>query len=61
MVTTLMLSSRTLRHRGRGGQCDQPIVGPVGPDGKMMDGIGVMQGDAQVVGFRVEFLYTNRF
>ena len=57
----LARTTATQQGFGSGGQCDQPIVGPVGPDGKMMDGIGVMQGDAQVVGFRVEFLYTNRF
>ena len=46
---------------GNGGQCEQPVIGPVGPDGKMYDGIAAMQASAQVTGFRGEFLYTNRF
>lgn len=46
---------------GNGGQCDQPIIGPVGPDGQMLEGAAALASDAPVVGFRAEYLYTNRF
>lgn len=46
---------------GSGGQCDQPIVGPVGPDGEMYEGLAIVKESAVVVGYRTEYLYTNRF
>jgi hypothetical protein len=45
---------------GNGGQCDMPITGPVGDDGKMLEGMAAIQETAPVTGFRTEFLYTNR-
>ena len=45
---------------GNGGQCDQPITGPVGPDGSMLEGMAVLQGNVPVAGYRSEFLYTQR-
>jgi hypothetical protein len=45
---------------GNGGQCDQPITGPVGADGNMLEGAAVLQSDVPVSCYRSEFLYTNR-
>ena len=46
---------------GSGGLCDQPIVGPVGSDGNMLEGMVAVDGMTPVVGYRTEYLYTNRF
>ena len=46
---------------GNGGQCDIPVTGPVGPDGKMLEGMDALKEASTVVGFRAEFLYTQRF
>jgi hypothetical protein len=45
---------------GNGGQCDQPVTGPVGPNGEMFDDDAILKGDAQVLCYRSEFMYTNR-
>jgi len=43
-----------------GGMTDNPIVGPVGTDGEMLDGADALDPNAQVVGFRAEFLFAQR-
>lgn len=57
----LARTTATQQGFGNGGQCDVPVTGPVGPDGKMLEGMAAVQESAPVTGFRTEFLYTNRF
>jgi hypothetical protein len=43
-----------------GGLTDTPIIGPVGPDGEMLDGIYALNPNITVIGFRAEFLFAQR-
>jgi len=45
---------------GTGGMCDQPITGPIGPDGEMMEGADALNPTIPVQGFRTEFTFAQR-
>lgn len=45
---------------GSGGMCDQPITGPLGPDGDMLDGADALDPELIGNGFRTEFLFAQR-
>jgi hypothetical protein len=45
---------------GAGGMCDQPITGPLGPDGEMLDGADALTPELIGNGFRTEFLFAQR-
>lgn len=45
---------------GAGGMCDQPVTGPLGPDGEMLDGMEALNPELTGHGFRTEFLFAQR-
>jgi hypothetical protein len=46
---------------GAGGMCDQPITGPLGEDGEMLEGAAALDQTIPVQGFRTEFMFAQRF
>jgi len=48
------------RGYGSGGMTDQPIVGPIGVDGQMLENEDAINPNAEVTGYRVEFLFANK-
>jgi hypothetical protein len=45
---------------GAGGLCENAIVGPIGPDGEMLDGADALDPSIQTQGFRAEFMFAQR-
>lgn len=45
---------------GGGGMCQNPVIGPVGADGEMLDGLAAMQPGTAVAGYRAEFMFANK-
>ena len=45
---------------GDGGMCDSPVIGPIGPDGNMLEGADAVDPNAVVQGFRAEYLFAHR-
>jgi len=48
------------RGYGAGGMTDQPVIGPIGVDGQMLENEDAINPNAEVVGYRVEFLFANK-
>ena len=46
---------------GAGGMCDQPVTGPIGPDGDILEGPDALNPNIEVQGFRTEFMFAQRF
>jgi len=45
---------------GSGGMCDQAVIGPLGPDGEMLEGADALNPDLIGHGFRSELLFAQR-
>jgi len=45
---------------GAGGMCEQPVTGPLGPDGDMLEGADALNPNIEVQGFRTEFMFAQR-
>lgn len=45
---------------GAGGMCEQPVIGPIGPDGNMLEGEDALNPNIEVQGFRTEFMFAQR-
>ena len=45
---------------GSGGMCDQPIIGPIGPDGEMLEDADALNPELIGHGFRVEYTFAQR-
>jgi len=46
---------------GAGGMCDQPVTGPLGEDGEMLEGAAALNPATTVAGFRTEITFAQRF
>ena len=46
---------------GAGGMCDQPVTGPLGEDGEMLEGAEALSPTVTVAGFRTEIMFAQRF
>ena len=45
---------------GDGGMCDQPTIGPIGPDDQILDGMDALDPAAEVRGFRAEYMFAHK-
>ena len=45
---------------GSGGLCDNPVIGPFGVNGEMLEDLEALSPHAEVTGFRAEFTFANR-
>lgn len=45
---------------GGGGMCDMPIIGPIGEDDEILEGLAALDSSTQPRGYRAEYLFAQR-